>query len=268
MGSAPTPILVSTYGSGNSADGAITRDYIDDLIAGMSSHLLIYLYAKKITPGTTAFVDRLGNTVTNATTGSTKNNSDSNFNGHASITFDNTNNPFTFAAGGIGIGTPPIAMTNSFTFMAGVRPSTSSTIQMLYGDTAGTSGSVSETVFYFDSSGDLRYAVGTSSYTNLGLLLAAGTTGVIWISFDSATNILRAGVNSTSIALQATTTYNRTGAGTSTVCTPFGFPGGGGNSGYQGFNRWALFNKAYMNGLVPSDDAAFSNLISSYAEYL
>ncbi|MGH6876772.1 MAG: hypothetical protein ACREHV_05250, partial [Rhizomicrobium sp.] len=65
----------------------------------------------------------------------------------------------------------------------------------------------------------------------------------------------------------ATATYTRNGAGTGTVCYPFGIytDGGSGVAGNQSFNRWTLWNKAFLNGSVPADDAAFTNLVTAYA---
>jgi hypothetical protein len=265
MGTAPTPILVSTFGTGNALDGQITRDPIDDLVAGMSSHLLIYLSAKKITPGTAAFVDRLGNAISNNTPHATKNSSDSNFNNHASITLSSSdNNPFTTAAGGIGIGAPPIAMTNSFSIIAGIRgPATFAGGAGLYGDGTNSNGGIG---IGAGSSGNLVVLVNGTTDLNIASFFAAATTYVLFYSYDSATKIHRFGLNSTSSLSQATGTATRTSQGTSTVCYPF--------SEYSGaesqfaFNRWMLFNKAYLNGLVPTDDAAFANLVATYTAYI
>jgi len=119
-----------------------------------------------------------------------------------------------------------------------------------------------------NTAGELIFNVGGTggTYTG-GVLLSPGTTGVIWVSFDATTGIMRAGENNINVVEQNTMTYNRTGAGTSTVCYPFSFQNSG-NAGNQGLNRWMLFNKAYMNSSVPSDDAAFTNLVSEYAGYL
>ncbi|HEY3778783.1 MAG TPA: hypothetical protein VGL35_12065 [Rhizomicrobium sp.] len=263
MGTAPTPILVSATGTGNAADGTITRDAIDDLIGAMSPHLLIYLRAKKITPSNSSFVDALGNTVAANTSGATKNNADPNFNGKPSITFNNTNNVYTMAAGSIGVGSPPVAMTNSFTVMAGIRPSAAGA-QSLYGDNAVTTGLSNITGLYLDTNGRLNYAIGSSTYTILSTLLSPAATGVIWISFDATTSILRAGLNNGSTLIQTTTNNTRVGGGTSTVCQPFGLSPSG-SAGYQCFNRWALFSKAYMNGSASSDDATFTNLVTTFA---
>jgi hypothetical protein len=273
MGTAPTPVLVSSAGTGNSADGVISRDAIDDLIGGMSSKLLIYLRAKKMSTIKASFVDALGNAVTcNQTSECTYAASDSNFNSHPSITFNNPSGTgmYQMAAGGIGIGTPPVAMTDSFTIMTCVHlPSSPDSVNSLYGDNAGTSGPSAETGASLTSTGALSFNIGgTGGGSGLtGVLLAPGATGVVWVSFDSATSIVRAGIDNTTVAMLATMTYNRTGAGTGTVCYPFGYFTIG-NAGNSSWNRWTLWNKAFMNGSVPADDAAFTNLVAQYAAYL
>jgi hypothetical protein len=272
MGTAPTPVLVSASGTGNSADGKITRDAIDDLIGAMSSKLLIYLRAAKMSTIRSSFVDALGNTVTcNLSGDCTYSASDPNFNNHASITFNDPggSNTYQMAAGGIGIGTPPIAMTNSFTVMAGIHlPSSLDAAQSLYGDNAVTNGPNNESGIYLNASGDLVFNVGGSGggYAD-SVLLAPNSTGVVWVSFDAATSIVRAGLNNTTVAMQNTMTFNRTGSNTGTVCYPFGYwtSGAAGNSSW---NRWTLWNKAFMNGSVPADDAAFTNLVANYAAYI
>jgi len=269
MGVAPTPVTVSATGTGNSADGKISRNAIDDLIAGMSSKLLIYLRAVKINPASGAFPDALGNTVTAVTT-ATKNTSDPNFNGHESITFNSgALNQYAMAAGGIGIGTPPIAMTNSFTVVAGIHAG-SFAANGLFGDTAGTTNQALNGI-YLQASGNLVVDIGGTggavTLSGTQPLLASGSTGIVWISYDAATNIVRAGCNSSAIQLTGTSIYTRNGANTSTVCYPFNYQNSG-TPGNQSFNRWLLFNKAYLNGAVAADDAAFSNLISAYAAYI
>jgi hypothetical protein len=271
MGTAPTTVLLTVAGTGNSADGKITRDAVDDLIGAMQSHLLIYMRAVRMNPIAASFKDALGNIVTcQYPSDCTFNASDSNFNNHSSVTFNQTSgaNLYNMAAGGIGIGTPPVAMTNSFTFMAGIRPS-ASFLGALYGDTAGTNGSANTSGFYLTTAGALVGVIGGTSLTFSGSqpLLAPATTGVIWMSYDAGTNIVRAGVNSTAVQLTATSAVARNGAGTSTICYPFGYESAGA-AGDQSFNRWTLWNKAFMNGSVPADDAAFTNLVSTYAAYL
>jgi hypothetical protein len=273
MGTAPTAVLVSSVGTGNSADGVISRDAIDDLIGAMSSHLLIYLRAKKMSAIKSSFVDALGNTVTcNQTSECTYTASDSNFNSHPSITFNNPSGTgvYQMAAGGIGVGSLPVAMTNAFTMLCAIHlPSSPDSVNSLYGDGAGTNGPSNETGAYLTSTGGLAFNIGgTGGGAGLtGVLLAPGATGVVWVSFDSATSIVRAGVNNTTVAMQATMPYNRTGAGTGTVCYPFGYFTSG-NAGNSSWNRWTLWNKAFMNGSVPADDAAFTNLVQQYAAYV
>ena len=53
--------------------------------------------------------------------------------------------------------------------------------------------------------------------------MALGGTGVLQISFDAVTSILRAGANNGAVAHQEIASFNRTGAGTGTVVNPFGF---------------------------------------------
>ena len=264
MGTAPTPILVSTYGAGNSQDGSITRDAIDDLVAGMSSHLLIYLSAKKITPGTAPFVDRLGNAITQHTPNATKNMSDANFNGHASVTLSTTDvAPFYTSAGGIGIGTPPVAMTNSFSLVAGIR-APSIVASGIYGDGTSSNGGIG---IGMGSSGNLIALINGTTDINVGSFFSSGVTAAFYYSYDATTKIHRFGMNTTSSVSQLTGTATRTSQGASTVCYPFGEYNTGADSGFA-FNRWILFNKAYLNGAAPSDDAAFTNLISTYATYI
>ncbi len=266
MGIAPTPVLVSATGIGNSADGKITRDSIDDLIGAMQSHLLIYLRAVKITPANASFVDALGNTVTAQTSGVTKNSSDANFNNHSSITLNDANNQYAMAAGGIGIGTPPIAMPNSFTVLAGLRSASSfaGVSSCLYGDGTNANGGVA---LYVGTSGNLVAQVNGSAELSVASAFATSTTYAFWYSYDAATKIHRYGMNNTTVLAQATGAQNRTSQGASTVCYPFGYYSSG-TCGYWSFNRWALFGKAYMNGAVPSDDAAFTNLVANYAAYI
>lgn len=271
MGTAPTPVLVSTYGTGNALDGKITRDAIDDLVAGMSSHLLIYLRSVKMSTPAASFVDSLGNPISLTTPSDlTFTSSDSSFNNHSSIAFNQPSggNLLSTTAGAIGIGAPPLSMTNSFTFMAGIHAGNSSGGNCLYGDNAGTSGTA-VTGFYLNSAGNLVGLIGGSNLSFGGSqpLLAAGSTGAVWLSYDALTNTVRAGVNNGIIALTAVSAQTRNGAGTSTVCNPFGY-GGGGAAGNQKFNRWTLWNKAFMNGAVPADDAAFTNLVAQYAAYI
>lgn len=265
MGTAPTPILVSTYGTGNSADGAITRDAIDDLVAGMSSHLLVYLLAKKITPGSTAFVDRLGNTITNNTPSGSKTTSDTNFNNHTSITLaSGDTNPFHTAAGGYGIGTPPIAMPNSFSIVAGIRgPASFSGGAGLYGDGTNANGGVA---IGAGASGNLIALINGTTDISIASFFATSTTYAFFYSYDSATKIHRYGLNSVANVAQSTGTATRGSQGTSTICYPFGEYSAA--SSQFTFNRWMLFNKAFLNGAVPSDDAAFANLVAAYAAYL
>lgn len=268
MGTAPTPVLVSSTGAGNSTDGQITRDSIDDLIGAMSSHLLIYLRAKKMSTIKTNFPDALGNTVTcGYVSDCTYTASDSNFNSKPSIAFNGSesSNMYTMGAGSIGIGIAPVAMTNSFTVMAGIHAGNAS-VNSLYGDTAGTTNQALSGV-YLGASGNPTVNIGGSggAVTLSGSLplLAAGSTGVVWCSYDGATNIVRMGCNSTAVQLAGTATYTRNGAGTGTICYPFGYQNIG-VAGNQSFNRWTLWNKAYMNGSVPADDAAFANLVAAY----
>jgi hypothetical protein len=265
MGIAPTPILVSTYGAGNSADGTITRDAIDDLVGAMSSHLLIYLLAKKITPGTTGFVDRLANAITNNTPSATKTTSDSNFGGHTSITLSSSDtNPFHTAAGGFGIGAPPIAMPNSFSIVAGIRgPASFSGGAGLYGDGLSSNGGIAVGA---GSSGNLIALINGSIDISIASFFATNTTYVFFYSYDSATKIHRYGLNSVTNVSQTTGTATRTSQGTSTLCYPFGEYSGA--SSQFTFNRWMLFGKAYLNGAVPSDDATFANLVSNYAGFI
>jgi hypothetical protein len=264
MGIAPTPILVSTTGTGNPLDGSITRDAIDDLVGAMSSHLLIYLYANKITPGTTAFVDRLGNTLSQHNPDATKNSADSNFGGHPSITLSSSDGiPFTTTAGGFGIGTPPISGPTSFSVVASLRVAATANAGGIYGD--GISGT-SDFYLGMGSSGNLIADISGTLDLNVASFFAANTTYAFFYSYDSATKIHRYGVNSTASLSQTTGTGSRTTHGTSTFITPFSQPTGGFSQ--FTFNRWIAFNKAYLNGAVPSDDAAFANLVSAYAAYL
>jgi hypothetical protein len=263
MGTAPTPILVSTYGTGNSQDGSITRDAIDDLVAGMSSHLLIYLSAKKITPGTVPFVDRLGNAITQATSHATKNNSDSNFGNHPTITLSSSDAPpYWTNAGGIGIGAPPIAMSNSFSVIAGLRAGILAA-SGLYGDGTSSNGGV---MLGMGGSGNLLVGIGGTQEVNIASFFTLNTTCVFFYSYDASTKIHRYGLNSTLSYGQTTGTTTRTSQGASTTCYPFGEYSSA-ESQFT-YNRWMLFNKAYLNGVVPSDDAAFSGLVSAYATYI
>jgi hypothetical protein len=264
MGIAPTPILVSSYGTGNSLDGQITRDPIDDLVAGMSSHLLIYLLAKKITPGTTPFVDRLGNTINQSTTHATKNASDPNFGNHASITLSfNDDPPFWTAAGGIGIGTPPIPMSNSFSIVAGLRSTTFSGGSGLYGDGTSSNGGV---MLGAGTSGNLLVGINGTVEVNAASFFSLNSTCVFFYSYDATTKAHRYGIDNASSFTQISGTAARTSQGTSTICYPFGEYSSA-ESQFT-FNRWILFNKAYLNNTTPTDDIAFTNLVSAYSAYI
>ncbi len=267
MGLAPIPVIVAANAKGNSADGSISRSALDDYFASMQSNLLILLRAIKINVAAGTIVDALGNSFTQKT-GGVKNSSDSNFNGHETITFGapTTNNPYTPGAGGIGIGTPPIAMPNSFSVVAGLRLGSYANPACLYGD--GTSGNGGVGV-YVTSSGALNLQVGgntDSSGASPGLF-PLNTTQVFWYSYDAATKIHRYGVNTTGTINSVTGAGTRTSQGTAAVCYPFGFYSGG-SCGAWTFHRWALFGKAYMNGAVPADDQQFSGLISTYNSYI
>jgi hypothetical protein len=264
MGIAPTPVLVSSYGTGNSLDGQITRDPIDDIVAGMSSHLLIYLLAKKITPGTTPFVDRLGNTINQSTSHATKNTSDPNFGNHASITLSiNDAPPYWTTAGGIGTGIPPIAMTNSYSVVTGVRVAATSNNGGLYGDGTSSNGGV---LLGMGSSGNLIASISGTQEVNAANFFSANTTYVFFYSYDAATKSHRYGLNSATSANLTNGSATRTSQGTTTTCYPFGEYSSA--ESQFSWNRWMLFNKAYLNGAVASDDATFANLVSTYAGYL
>ncbi|HEX3666875.1 MAG TPA: hypothetical protein VHU23_16745 [Rhizomicrobium sp.] len=265
MGIAPTPILVSSYGTGNSLDGQITRDPIDDLVAGMSSHLLIYLLAKKIPPGTTPFVDRLGNTINQSTSHATKTASDPNFGNHPSITLSFSDDPpYWTAAGGIGISTLPIAMSNSFTILTGVRVAAITNNGGLYGDGTSSNGGVQ---LGMGTTGNFFADINGTREVNASNFFTANTTYALFYSYDATTKIHRYGINNASSYTQVQGSMTRTSQGTSTVCYPFSQYSGSAESQFI-WNRWMLFNKAYLNGAIPSDDATFVNLVSSYTSYL
>ncbi len=154
-------------------------------------------------------------------------------------------------------------MPNSFSIVAGLRVASTSNNGGIYGDGTSSNGGVS---LGMGTSGNFVVNVNGTNDVNGAAFFAANTTYVLWYSYDSATKIHRYGVNSTSGGAQVTGTGTRSSQGTSTVCYPF--------SEYSSavsqfiFERWTLWNKAFMNGSVLADDAAFSNLISSYAAYI
>ncbi|HEY1615121.1 MAG TPA: hypothetical protein VGF97_15660 [Rhizomicrobium sp.] len=266
MGTAPVPVLVSATATGNALDGKITRSPIDDLFAQMSSHLLIYLRASKIDPSKSQIVDALGNAITASTSGVTKNVADTNFSGHESITLNNSTNTYTTQSGGIGIGSPPVAMSNSFSIVAGLRSpnSFSGTSSCIYGDGTSSNGGCA---LYVGTSGNLNASINGTVELSVSSALATATTYAFWYSYDASTKTHRYGLNSPNSLAQTTGSQSRTSQGTSTICYPFGFYSSG-TCGFWSFNRWAIFNKAYMNGAIPADDMAFSNLISAYAAYI
>lgn len=149
MGVAPTIIRLDLLATGNSADGQIYRNFVDDAFGALSSKLLILLRVDTINVASTSILDALGNTITAKST-ATKTANDLNFNNKPSITLANpTNNPYTTIAGNIGIGAAPQPMTNSFTVLAGLRPpSGTGNILGVYGDNAGTSDSANKSGFY------------------------------------------------------------------------------------------------------------------------
>lgn len=263
MGVAPIPVILAAQGKGNSADGSIVRNALDDYFGTMQSQLLILLRADKINVAATSIVDALGNAIT-AKTGPIKNNSDSNFNSHPTITFSNNGDQYATAAGGIGIGAPPIAMPNSFTYVAGVRMTNNSVLASLYGDGLTSNGGVGS---YVNTDGSFHAQVNNVQEVGVSGLFSVSTTYVFWYSYDALTKIHRWGLNSSGITGQATGSQTRTSQGTSTVCYPFGFYSSG-LCGYWAFHRWALFGKAYMNGAVAADDQQFAGLIQTYKTYL
>lgn len=269
MGTAPTIIRLDSLATGNPADGQIHRNIVDDAFGAMASKLLIFLRASTMSPTSAAVLDALGNSFT-STGNMTKSTSDSNFNNHESITFNaSTFNPYVSAAGGIGIGAAPQPMTNSFTVLAGMRCAPSSNT-CLYGDNAGTSDGANKSGFYMNSTGKLSGIIGNSGIpgaTSIGFP-SGGQAGVVWVSYDASTSIVRAGANGPAIAYQSSAlSAFHNGAGTSTVVYPFAYQTGGA-SGSLSFHRWALFNKAFMNGAVPGDDAQFGALINLYSNYI
>jgi len=166
-------------------------------------------------------------------------------------------------AGGIGIGTPPVAMTNSFSLVAGIR-APSIVASGIYGDGTSSNGGIG---IGMGSSGNLIALINGTTDINVGSFFSSGVTAAFYYSYDATTKIHRFGMNTTSSVSQLTGTATRTSQGASTVCYPFGEYNTGADSGFA-FNRWILFNKAYLNGAAPSDDAAFTNLISTYATYI
>lgn len=263
MGTAPIPVIVAAAAKGNAADGSISRNSVDDYFASMESNLLLLLRATKISVTATSIVDALGNPIT-AATGTTKSNSDSNFNNHETITFAGNSNQYATNVGGIGIGTPPIAMPNSFSIVAGVRATSFATASSLYGDGLSSNGGVG---IFCTNAGGLNAQVGSSVEVNAASVFPLNTTQVFWYSYDASTKIHRYGINNTATINQVVGSATRTSQGSSTVCYPFGYYSSG-NSGHWAFHRWALFGKAYMNGAVASDDQQFSGLIATYKSYL
>jgi len=269
MGALPTPIRMDSKATGNSADGQITRNVVDDAFAAMSSKLLLLMRADKISVTSSNIIDAMGNPLTQVTSGLSKLASDPNFNSQPSITQGNQTNQYTASANSIGNPSAGTAVTNSFTVLTGIRyPSSPSSANSLYGDNAGTTDSGNITGFYLDGSGNLKYSIGLTTFQQLAAgLVAAGNTYVLWISYDAVTGIFRAGVNSPAVVAQLTQSVKRNGASSSTVCHPFGYSTSGG-SGNISWHRWALFNKAFLNGSVPADDAQFSALVNLYATFI
>lgn len=114
--------------------------------------------------------------------------------------------------------------------------------------------------------GNLTALINGTTDITIASFFAASTTYVFFYSYDSATKIHRYGLNSTSSMSQTTGTATRSSQGTSTVCYPFGEY----STAYSQFtfDRWILFNKAYLNGAVPADDAAFADLVASHAAFI
>ena len=269
MGALPAPIRLDVKATGNSADGQIHRNVVDDALGAMASKLLLLLRADTINIASSSIVDAMGNPITQVTTGLTKSNSDAHFSNNPSITQGNQINQYTASANSIGNPSAGSAMTNSFTMLAGLYyPSSPDGVNGIYGDNAGTSDSGNITGFYLDGSGDLKYSIGAVTFQNLAAgLLTPGNTYVLWISYDASTGIFRVGKNSPNVAAQLTQAVTRTGAGSATVCHPWTYSTSG-QSGNISWHRWALFNKAFMNGAVPADDAQFSALVNLYSSFI
>lgn len=275
MGALPTQIRLDLAATGNSADGQIHRNAVDDAFGAMASKLLLLLRADTINVAQAGILDAMGNPITALTTG-TKNSANSNFNGLPSITPPpSSSKPYTSIANSLGNPSAGAVPTLSYTVLAGIHiPSSPTGSAMgLYGDNLDTSDGGNVGGAYMQSSnGNLVFIVGGSGspyFVNTPVSgLSLGETIALWLSWDNATKILRVGINGGGIAYQTGTIVNTRTTGNQTTALVTPFSEGNGAAGGLSFHRWALFNKAFMNGSVPADDAQFSALVSAYANLI
>jgi hypothetical protein len=156
-----------------------------------------------------------------------------------------------------------IAMTNSFSIVAGLRM-TSAATSSIYGDGTSSNGGVG---IYGNSSGQFIVGIDGTNEVGVNGVFPVNTTQVFWYSYDAVAKVHRYGINSGAVAGQIGGSASRTSQGTSTVCNPFGYYSSG-SAGYWAYHRWMLFNKAFMNGAVAADDQQFAALIATYANYI
>lgn len=236
--------------------------------ANICTHVLAYMRAKMwSSPGAAGLIDRLGNPVSVGTYAgnATQSASDSNFNGQASInlsavaTAGSGNNAPYKIAGGTRLNQSLTTMPASFTVIASLRGNASpGAVNNLFGTSDGIRS-------YFDNAGDLQFSPnnGTTLATVSGALSAATTT-LFWYSWDNAAQLLRYGKNSSLVigSTSVAASYSPTSGDT---VQPFGLSGLNSGTTFNGyFEGLLLLDKAYMNGAVPSDDALFTSLISTW----
>jgi hypothetical protein len=270
MGALPIPVRLDVKATGNSADGQIHRNVVDDALGAMASKLLVLLRAETITPANSSILDSLGNPIANRNTSGVKTASDANFNGNTSLSIiGGVSNMFQTTANELGAtgGAGP-AMTNSFSLVTGLRVPTGSLLP-IFGDNAVTSDGSDVSGFYIDTNGKLNGGVGTTSnFSTQTFGYTINTTAVVWLSYDASTGIFRCGCNSALTQYQTTLANTRTGAGSGTAVYPFGYRTSSTPTNNSYFHRWTLFNKAFLNGAVPPDDAQFTALVNLYTNFI
>jgi hypothetical protein len=236
----------------------------------VATHVLGYLRARMFAataPLSAGIVDRLANPITLGTYAgdATKNAADANFNGQASIDLSPLNgvgsgNNCPLQLGpGFRLNAALTTMPGSWTVVSACRlVSSPAATSNFFGSSDGIWG-------YFNNTGTLEWRVDGSHGYSVSGALTPGTAAVIWYSWDNSALTFRFGVNSGATVSQQTIAYSYSPVANDKVF-PFGFTSLNGGNAFDGqFEGWLLLDKAYMNGSVPADDAAFGNMIAAYA---
>jgi hypothetical protein len=237
------------------------------------SHVLTYIRAKKWPTGTgfaSGLVDRLGNPVTSGTYSSyaTKNASDANFNGQASVDMTNVasknsgnNAPLVQVGPGFRLNQSLTTLPASFTITATLRLNASpGAVNNIFGTSDG--------VFcYANNSGQILLSPDGTHSATASVLTPAAAGAVFWLSWDNAAQIYRIGLGNTTILATGSIAYSNSPAAND-LLNVFGFKGSAMADGtcFNGqFEGYLVLDKAYMNGSVAADDALFTSLITAWA---